>query len=256
MKIDSEKLSAFLDGELTDAETHAVEAALAKDPALQQELEGLMAANQLATEAFETELSQPSSPAVVAAIRGHESVVPANSPFIPTGWSQFAAAIFVALCVGVGAGYLLRSPAPTEVASARGWLDDIADYHGVYAQQTRHLVEFGAEESDHIETWLTNSVGVNVRIPDLQASGLTFEGGRLVVASGRPVAQLIYTDDTGQVVALCLLRYVTPNPDFTEQTVGGFDMVTWGANGAYYVVVGDEGRPDLLDIAKEAAVDA
>ena len=256
MKIDSEKLSAFLDGELTDAETQAVEAALADDPSLQKELEVLIAADQLAMSAFEAELPLAQSPTVVAAIRAHQPTLPANSPFIPTGWLQFAAASIVALCVGIGSGYLLRSPAPTEITASRGWLDDIADYHGVYAQQTRHLVEVGAEESDHIETWLTNSVGVEVRIPDLQASGLTFEGGRLVVASGRPVAQLLYTDEAGQVVALCLIRYATPNADFTEQTVGGFDMVTWGANGAYYVVVGDEDRTDLLNIAKEAAVDA
>ena len=139
------------------------------------------------------------------------------------------------------------------VAAAPGWLADIADYHAVYARQGRHLVEVGADEADHIQTWLTAQVGTDVRIPDLSTDGLTFEGGRLLVAAGKPVAQLMYRDAEGTVIALCLIETSTPRDGFAQQTLNGFDMVSWGAGTANYVVLGPEGRPDLMDLAEQAA---
>jgi anti-sigma factor RsiW len=139
-----------------------------------------------------------------------------------------------------------------------GWLADIADYHAVYAAQGRHLVEVGADESDHIETWLGNTIGAAFSIPDLSQFDLTFEGGRLLVANGKPVAQLMYRDADGAVVALCLQQSATQTdepPSFNAQTINGFDFVSWRAGTAQYVVIGEGGAPDLADIAAAAAVD-
>ena len=47
-----DKLSAFLDGELTEAEAKSVEEALAADPTLMSELEGLMVADEYAKAEF------------------------------------------------------------------------------------------------------------------------------------------------------------------------------------------------------------
>ncbi len=123
----------------------------------------------------------------------------------------------------------------------------------MYAEQERHLVEVSAEEAEHIQTWLTNTVGTDVRIPDLTSAGLTFEGGRLLVAAGRPVAQLMFTDASGQVVALCVISSGSPQDGFETRQLNGFEMVSWGSDGANFVVVGDDERPDLQDIAEFAA---
>ena len=158
-----------------------------------------------------------------------------------------------------GVGYLLKdriSPAGTLVAQA-GWLNDIADYHAIYAGQQRHLVEVGADESDHLKKWLGANVGVVFSIPDLTGFGLTFEGGRLLVANGKPVGQLMYRQADGTVIALCLQS--SPNgdtaspPALKQQTIKGFDFVSWKGNGAAYVVVGPGGQPDLAGIAAQAA---
>ena len=42
-------------------------------------------------------------------------------------------------------------------------------------------------------------------------------------------------------------------PTFAMQTLNGFDFVSWRANGAAYVVIGPEGKPDLDVIAAQAA---
>ena len=248
-----DKLSAYLDGELPDAEAREIEQALERDPALQAELEALMTADALAQEAFEDMLETPVPAALAAVLRDKPDAPVANVQTAPSGrgWAA-AAAVVLALGLGGVGGYMAGLSQGTPVAAAPGWLADIADYHRVYAAQGRHLVEVGAEEADHIRTWLTASVGAPVPTPDLTEHGLTFRGARLLVAAGKPVAQLMYTDAEDRVVALCLIATETPRDSVATQTIGAFDMVSWGGDGANYVVVGDEGRADLQAIAATA----
>ena len=250
-----EKLSAFLDGELPEDEAREIEAAVARDPALRAELETLMAANSLAVEEFAELAGDPVPPDLADAIRNAPETGPANLPAAPgglKGWMAVAAAVVLLALGGLG-GYTLGSARGVTVATAPGWLLAIAEYHGVYAKEKRHLVEVGAEEADHIVAWLTGSVGAEVRIPDLAQNGLTFEGARLLVAAGKPVAQLMYTDTEGAVVALCLIASASPNEHTATRSIGGFQMVSWGGRDANFVIVGDEGRGDLQTIAEAAA---
>ncbi|GFE63794.1 anti-sigma factor family protein [Litoreibacter roseus] len=249
-----EKLSAFLDGELSAAETQEVERALERDPALQGELEALMAADVAASEQFDAMLHEPVPLELAAAIRNAPDATPANTPRPKSamGWLTAAAAA-VALAVGGVGGYVAGTSQTTQVAEIPGWLADIADYHRVYAGQKRHLVEVPASEAEHIQTWLTGTVGTKVRIPDLTEFGLTFQGARLLVAAGKPVSQLMYTDANENVVALCQIQSDAPGDGFSERTVDAFDMISWGARDAKFVIVGDEGRDNLGAIARSAA---
>lgn len=257
MIVSEEKLSAFLDGELPEEQAREIEAALAEDPNLQAALEALMAADMAAKDALGEMLDEPVPAALAAALRDAPEAGAANLSAPPTGTRWWAAAaVVLALGLGGAGGYMTGLTQSTPVASAPGWLVDIADYHAVYAGQTRHLVEVGADEADHIRTWLTRTVGADVPTPDLTAHGLTFRGARLLVAAGKPVAQLMYTDADDRVVALCLIATETPRDGQATQTIGAFDMVSWGGDGANLVLVGDEGRGDLEAIAATAATEA
>jgi anti-sigma factor RsiW len=62
----------------------------------------------------------------------------------------------------------------------------------------------------------------------------------------------------GAVVALCLQQSnstTTTPPTFNEQTIKGFDFVSWRAGDAQYVVIGDSDRAELPDIAAAAALE-
>lgn len=248
----SEKLSAYLDGELDPAEAAAVEAHLETDSEAQRELDALVHADALAQEFFEEQLRDPVPFALAQQIRSAKLPQPA-APARPA-WNAVAASLVLFVLGGIG-GYVLNEPG-TSIQTA-GWLADVADYHQVYASQGRHLVEVGADEAEHIENWLGKTVGVGFSIPDLSSFDLTFEGGRLLVASGKPVAQLMYRQPNGTVIALCLQRsnqQLVGTPVFREQTLNGFDFVSWSAKGADYVVIGPMGQPDLNAIAESAAV--
>jgi anti-sigma factor RsiW len=246
------QLSAYLDGELDPATSAVIEERLATDPAAQAELDALIEADLLAQDAFADDLANPVPLALAKQIKATAMPAQAASKQRPI-WGALAASLVVFALGGIG-GYALKGQ--TTPIQTAGWLADIADYHAVYAGQTRHLVEVGSDEADHIETWLGNTVGASFSIPDMTSFGLTFEGGRLLVANGRPVAQLMYRDDAGRVVALCLQRGNTPAEGvtaFRESTIKGFDFVSWSAGDANFVVIAPEGAPDLNDIARVAA---
>lgn len=247
-------LSAYLDGELDAATAAEVEARLADDPAARVEMDALIKADALAADIFAEQLNEPVPFALAQQIKNTPMPAAAKPPARPI-WGALAASLVVFALGGVG-GYMLKGQ--TTPVQTAGWLADIADYHAVYASQGRHLVEVGADEADHIETWLGNTIGASFSIPDLSAFDLTFEGGRLLVANGKPVAQLMYRDADGAVVALCLQQSdteATGAPTFNERTINGFDFVSWRGGNAQYVVIGEGGTETLPDIAAAAALE-
>ncbi|NKB28015.1 MAG: anti-sigma factor [Rhodobacteraceae bacterium] len=249
----SEQLSAYLDGELDEKAAEAVEARLADDPQAQAQLDALMQADAFAREEFSTQLDEPVPFALAQQIKTTQ--IQTQPPRSRPVWGALAAGLVLVAIGGFG-GYAYKG-AVTPIQTA-GWLADIADYHAVYASEVRHLVEVGADESDHIETWLGNTVGARFDIPDLTSFGLTFQGGRLLVANAKPVAQLMYLDADGAVVALCLQRSAkSPQgaPEFKEQQINGFDFISWSANGADYVVIGPMDQENLNAVAERAALE-
>ncbi len=250
----SEKLSAYLDGELDDTAAKDVEARLAADPAAQAELDNLMQADALAQEELEAQLKEPVAFSLAQQIMA--SPMPdRQAPRARPIWGSLAASLVVFALGGIG-GYAFKGQAPA--VQTKGWIAQVADYHAVYAGQNRHLVEVGADEADHIEAWLGNTIGASFTIPDLSGFGLTFQGGRLLVANAKPVAQLMYRDENGAIVALCL-QSSTKNaegpPTLKEQAINGFDFVSWSAEDADYVVIGPNGHIDLRAIATTAALE-
>ena len=252
-----ERLSAYLDGELSREEAEKIEALVASDPDVAQEFGALSQLEQGLLDGFGAMLDEPVPPQLERAVQVAQPIEkPANLAHPPSfGWSSLAAALGL-LVIGAGSGALIARSTiePVTVVAQVGWLDQVAEYHKVYAAQTKHLVEVAASDAT-LATWLANSTGVDVRIPDLSAQGLTFEGGRLLVAGGKPVAQLMYTDANGAVVALCYVAGGDPTlgdgvSDFKTRDFDGFKMVSWKDAEAAYVVIGPDDQSDLTNLAE------
>ena len=258
----ADRLSAYLDDALPDAERAEIEALAAKDAAVADELAALRQADAAIGSAFASMLDTPVPPSLVRAVEFTPAIPDAaNLPGPPRWGFGTVAAALALLMIGAGGGSVLTRlyAPPVEVAAAPGWLDQVADYHRVYAREGRHLVEVPAEDATHLRTWLSDSTGVTFSIPDLSSRGLTFAGGRLLVAAGKPVGQLMYTDTDGQVVALCFIASgdmaaMDGQPDFTNRSFADLDMVVWKDREASYVVIGPASGIDLDQIARDAAV--
>ncbi len=262
MTVSDEQLSAFMDGELPPEEAARVREALQADGSLRERLDRLLSAEGAATAGFRAALAEPMPLDLVRSIKEAPDPGPAEAPpAAPPQRSRvrFALAASVALLaftgLGAGAGYFAAT-APWRGGAPQpppGWLAQVADYHRIYATQVRHLVEVPAEDKDHLEAWLGETVGLRFRVPDLSDEGLVFRGGRLLVAAGKPVAQLLYTAETGSVVGLCFIATGKEDAPFSRREIGGLEMVVWRRGGFAFVALSDRPEPRLESIAETAA---
>lgn len=266
------RLSAYLDGQLPEAEVKEINAILAEDDDARAVYERLKLGSEFGARAFDRMLQEPIPLDLVRNIKdagkGEDepqklgfAAVPISATPAPRRsafWPQALAASLVIFLAGGAAGYLISEQKQTsQVASAqfalaRTWLDDIADYHRIYSRQTRHLAEVPASDQAHIVEWLSASTGVDFAVPDLSAQNLTFEGARLLVAGGKPTAQLLFRDAEDEIFAICFLKSdpVEARTELTESIRDDIGLISWQSGNASFVVVGPSADPNLERIAE------
>lgn len=265
------RLSAYLDGQLPHAEAREIDGILAHDEKARTLFNRLKMGSDLGRKAFEDMLHEPVPLDLVRNIKlvsidagqdaGRPSPAKPAKQAAPYGiWARFAAAGLILLALGSSVGYLLGAQHELASSSAsasqdRIWLDDITNNHRIFARQTRHLVEVPASEGQHITEWLGSAAGINFKIPDLNASGLSFEGARLLVAGSRPTAQLLYKNADGEIVSINFQQsgLVPQKSDFTESIRDDLGLISWQNGTGSFAVVGPSSDPALETIAKAVA---
>jgi anti-sigma factor RsiW len=262
------RLSAYIDGEVSDVERRELEHLVNSDDEARLLLEMLKAGNNFGNSAFEEFLHDPVPLSLVRQIKQGPGAVQRNDRIAPAQprnnrlklWPRALVASLVLLLVGGSTGFIIGKASndpllPAAAVAAPTWLDDIADYHRIYARQDKHLVEVPATEENAIRSWLAESVGVGFQVPDLETEGLTFQGARLLVAAGKPVAQLMYKSGEGDIVAICFLKSKPGSSDSApvESIRDDLAMISWQKAGASYVVVGSSAKANLQKLAERVA---
>lgn len=266
------QLTALLDGETTPEQKQELEHRLATDDGARRLYEKLRHGADFGRHRLDDILKEP---VPLALVRSIKSVQPPKAPIAPrlsrpslklapSGPQALAAAIIL-FVVGCGIGYLVgKSPdtsGTSQVADAgantmtNSWLSDVTAYQRLMARQPRHIVEVPASQPEEISSWLTSTVGVAFRIPDLTADGWTFQGGRVLLGDGRPVGQLVYTNSDADVVSICFRKEAQPpeSEDFKETIKDEIGLVTWHNGGTSYVLVGPSAEATLGQLAMKVA---
>jgi anti-sigma factor RsiW len=134
-------------------------------------------------------------------------------------------------------------------------LDEVADYHVVYAREDEHQVEVPARQLAQIEAWLGERLHRRIEVPDLSKDGFTFEGARLLVVDGEPVAQLVYLppDQPHHPLALCISFGAPGEEALNTDSRNGVNLALWRRKGYTYVLVGWAERPFLVQLANQLA---
>jgi anti-sigma factor RsiW len=240
------ELQAHLDGELDAERTAAVEAFLAANPEQAERLRSLRRQTRLIARAYGPLLERPLPPAL------ERLALAATQPPVRR-WRRLAAAAAVALALlgsGAGAGWWWRGQSMVAPAEA-GFVADAVSAHQVYAIEVRHPVEVGADESDHLVTWLSRRLGLALAAPDLAEEGFELVGGRLLPAAHGPAAQLMYQDTSGRRLTL----YVRPSADPAAETAfrfareGELAALYWRDQGGAWALLGELPREELLRLA-------
>lgn len=269
-------LVAYVDGELSAAEMGRVEILLADDPKAQKLRDVLRGQSETLKGLHGGIIEQPVPSHLIAAIRAgagkssgadlkaanqsssevRQPAAVVSSAAARTGGSRtrlwLVAASVAFLVVGAAGGFVAGERYGVVPAAQNDWLMRVAEYHGIYAKEKRHLVEVSADETPHIEAWLGNRLGRTLTVPDLSASGAEFKGARLLGINGKPVAQLIYQMPGGEPFALCVMP--SGKGDLAPAAVRRADlnMVEWRQDGYAYVVVGWEDESTLRGFAEPA----
>ncbi len=277
-----EALVAYLDGELDDAERRQVDAWLAADPAARERMAALAQSAELVREACAEILDEPIPERLIAAARGARPAdkAPAREaeilvlrpgtghsrvPLRHWGISIAAAAALFGLLLGSGGTYLgLRliasgqAGADQQVATEANdiWLDNAAGYYKLTISADNLLIDVPvANDANAALQKISQRLPQQVRAPDLKPWGLTFRGTRLVVAEGRPAAELVYVTDNKAIGPLSLVIGATKLPDIspTIDHRGGINLVYWRHHGRAYALVGRADVGYLWGIANDIA---
>ena len=283
LKRSDDRLIAYLDGEVDASERREIEAWLEADPAARDKLAALAESAALVRSAFDEVMHEPVPDRLIAAARGERPSATPTAKILPFKRSGFpggaragrswwfglpvAASLFGVL-LGGSAAYLgvpkllpgaLGSKQPgVEMAAADNlWLDNAAGYFKLAANAGDGALIDVPATSDPREALqkISQSVPQEVRLPNLKPWGLTFRGARLVVAEGRPAAQLVYSTDNKAIGPLTLIIGSSKEPDIAPTLAHRQDvnLLYWRHQGRAYALVGQTDIGYLWGIANDVA---
>jgi anti-sigma factor RsiW len=239
-----------LDGELPSDERAAYDAWLDANPEMKAKSARFTADRTALRAAFAGVLDE----AVPARLR---KVVLGEAPVkaaVPSSRWWLAAAAAVLLVAGGLGGYLAGVDGMGQEDPAEDRLAEQAiAAHVIYAAEKRHAVEVPASDKDHLQTWLSNRIGLKLVAPDLTANGFQLVGGRLLPAGENKAAMLLYEDDKGERISLFVTAESAENAKGTYIAAqDGPEAVYWLDKGYGCAVVGSLPREQLAVVAKNA----
>lgn len=252
-EIDSQKLNAFVDGELDVLSLREIEQRMQRDPALLAQVEGLRQLRESLRDAAEYHLAPEALRQRVAAMGV------AQRPATPR-----AAAIGVALQQWVHWRPMLVSFAMLALAIAvlnpTGWRFGDGDRlrEEVIASHVRstlgqHLVDIASSDHHTVKPWLSEKLDFSPPVPESPFPGAVFVGGRIDYLGGRPVAALVYRQG-GHVVS----SFVSPTPaadrsaEFSAER--GFRIAHWAHAGMNHWVISDLNQAEFEGVVRGLAL--
>ena len=169
--------------------------------------------------------------------------------------AKAAAWLVLGLGIGVLAGWQLhewRMPPLIAADPAAVMARRAALAHATYSPEVRHPVEVGADQEQHLVTWLSKRLGTKVRAPRLDEAGMSLVGGRLLPGENGPVAQFMYQTPAGRRITLYVRAEARGDRETAfryarENNVGVFYWID-GTCG-YALASADLAKEELLRVA-------
>ena len=238
-------LQAYADGRLLEPRRAAVEAWLATRP---DEAERIAAYRRLASEvraAYDSMIVEPVP----------ERLARAAAPRMPIRrMAAVVAWIVLGIAIGAPLGWQVRPERVVTQTAPDGALiaRRAALAHATYSPEVRHPVEVGAEDEQHLVTWLSKRLGVKVKAPKLDEAGMGLVGGRLLPGENGPVALFMYQNQNGRRLTLYVRTEASKNRETAfryarENNVGVFYWIDRECG--YALASADLNKDELLKLA-------
>jgi anti-sigma factor RsiW len=163
-----------------------------------------------------------------------------------------AAAVIVAFIAGGVVGWMARGASAAAPSRFDTFTTQALDAHRVYVVEVRHPVEVTGAERPHLVQWLSKRLDYELRIPDLEPSGLKLVGGRLLPGPFGPAALCMYEGPSGERFTIYYARTDSPQTAMRYRAADRFAALYWVEHGLAYVVSGPAERERLLNVAQAA----
>src|SRR6266480_4329432 len=241
--VTEEELHAYVDGELAADRRDAVEAWLASHP----EDAARVAQWRAQADAIRARFSMLASEPVPARLNLDKLARGARS------WRAIAAAaVVVAFLAGGAVGWMAHGASAAAPSRFDTFTAQALDAHGVYVVEVRHPVEVTGGERPHLVQWLSKRLDYELRIPELEPSGLKLVGGRLLPGPFGPAAFCMYEGPSGERFTVYSSRANSADMQMRYITKRNDASMFWSDSGLAYVVSGPLERERLLSVAQAA----
>lgn len=238
--VTEDELHAYVDGELPPERRDAVEAWLAAHPDDAERVRLWRTMSDMLHAKYDHVADEP-VPARLALDRLTQR---------PRQWALMAtAAMLAAFLIGGGSGYVLRGMTAQTTATA-SFTGDALEAHRLYVVDVRHPVEVAASERTHLQQWLTNRCGWQVRAPELDAQGLKLVGGRLLPGPNGPASFFMYENASGERFTIYASRATSASSNMRYAAQDKDAAMYWADNGIGYVVSGPADKERLTQVAR------
>lgn len=224
-------LLAYLAGTAAEEMSAGIEAALALDPALEDRL---MTLDPLASTIGDA----------LDGLGADRVTLPAQKQ------SRRIWPLAVAACAGAAiVATVVLWPAPQ---TTRPWMDQVAAYQALYSPATIANVTPTQEGLAAQFAQLDTALGTQLPLDALQtATTLELRRAQILAFENAPLGQIVFADDTGRPVALCLIRTDSPGRDTATFELHGLNGAAFTQGGFDYLVIGATTRQEAEALANQ-----
>jgi anti-sigma factor RsiW len=259
-----DRLIAYLDGELDDAERAEIALWLERDADLRERAAELGETAALLRTAFDEVLREPVPERLVAAARGETGAQTGEvvdfaaargtrlkRVVVDRRWwiGAAAAAAIAGLAIGVGIGPDVRpGPVANNAVSnpefvADAFPDNLAGYY-------KRLVTVNPGDGAPFD-----KLPQNFPLPNLKPWGLEYQGARFLMIEGQSAMQLLYTTDNKSLGPVVIVVANSTKPDMSVEfkKSGDVNVLRWRHHGHAYAIAGTANTNYLWNIHNDLA---
>jgi anti-sigma factor RsiW len=241
--VTQDELHAYVDGEIPADRRGAVEAWLASHP----EDAARVAEWRAQADAIRARYGAVASEPVPARFDLDKLARGSRS------WRAAAvAAVLAAFLAGGVVGWMAHGASAAAPSRFDIFTTQALDAHKVYVVEVRHPVEVTGAERPHLVQWLSKRLDYELRVPQLEPSGLKLVGGRLLPGPFGPAAFFMYEGASGERFTIYYARTDTPPTAMRYRAADRLATFYWVDQGVAYVVSGAADRERLLQVAQAA----
>jgi anti-sigma factor (TIGR02949 family) len=183
-----DRLSAYLDGELTSTEASAVREHVTGCPDCEREYDTLAATSRALKEGLVHYAAPDVLKARILNSLSDQRTIGTGSRGAWLHWSRLAAAaLVIAVASSAGTAAVLRRG-----GASRSVADELLASH-VRSLMPGHLTDVASNEHHNVKPWFNGRVAVSPAVPALDSAGFVLVGGRLDYVASRPVAVVVYS---------------------------------------------------------------